>query len=229
MKNIRKILLMVTLLFVFLVGTAFASEKNYILNKEYTYESLKSSGALTSGFVEILIGNVDFVQYQDDNEVMITPLPDEIREDDLGNIYAYFDLSGLRPNQNFKITVKRDSKVESYDELIPARTNSVINEENEIFTEPSEYIESDDPELISKAKQVTENATTDYKKAEAIFEYVNINMSYDESSAYANKGALSALKNMKGVCEEFTTLFVAMCRAVDIPSRAIEGYQVGKW
>ena len=51
-------------------------------------------------------------------------------------------------------------------------------------------------------------------------------MSYDESSAYANKGALSALKNMKGVCEEFTTLFVAMCRAVDIPSRAIEGYQV---
>lgn len=226
MKNIRKILLMVTLLFVFLVGTAFASEKNYILNKEYTYESLKSSGALTSGFVEILIGNVDFVQYQDDNEVMITPIPDEIREDDLGNIYAYFDLSGLRPNQNFKITVKRDSKVESYDELIPARTNSVINEENEIFTEPSEYIESDDPELISKAKQVTENATTDYKKAEAIFEYVNINMSYDESSAYANKGALSALKNMKGVCEEFTTLFVAMCRAVDIPSRAIEGYQI---
>ena len=226
MKNIRKILLMVTLLFVLLVGTVLASENNYVLTKEYTYESLKASGALASGFVEILIGNVDFVQYQEDNEVTITPLPDEMREDDLGNVYAYFDLTGLRPNQDFKVTVKRDSKIKSYDELIPARTNSVVNAENEIFLEPSEYIESDDPELISKAKQITEDATTDYKKAEAIFEYVNVNMSYDESSAYANKGALSALKNMKGVCEEFTTLFVAMCRAVNIPSRAIEGYQV---
>ena len=86
MKNIKKILLMITMLFVLLTGTALASEKEYVLTKEYTYESLRSSGALSSGFVEILIGNVDFVQYQDDNEVVITPLPDEIREDDLGNI-----------------------------------------------------------------------------------------------------------------------------------------------
>ncbi len=226
MKNTKKILLMITLMFVFLMGTAFASERNYVLTKEYTYESLRASGAITSGFVEILIGNVNFVQYQDDNELIITPLPDEIRYDDLGNVYAYFDLSGLRPKQDFKITVKRECKVESYDELIPARTNSVVNDENKMYLEPSEYIESDDVELISKAKQITEEATTDYKKAEAIFEYVNVNMSYDESSAYANKGAASALKNMKGVCEEFTTLFVAMCRAVDIPSRAVEGYQI---
>ena len=96
---------MITLMFVFLTGTAFASERNYVLTKEYTYESLRASGAITSGFVEILIGNVDFVQYQDDNELVITPLPDEIRHDDLGNVYAYFDLSGLRPKQDFKITV----------------------------------------------------------------------------------------------------------------------------
>lgn len=226
MKNIKKILLMITMLFVLLTGTALASEKEYILTKEYTYESLRSSGALSSGFVEILIGNVDFVQYQDDNEVVITPLPDEIREDDLGNVYAYFDVSGLRPKEKFKVTVKRDCKVESYEELIPARTSTSINDDSKAYLDPSEYIESDDPELISKAKQITDGATTDYKKAEAIFEYVNVNMSYDDSSAYANKGALSALKNMKGVCEEFTTLFVAMCRAVDIPSRAIEGYQL---
>lgn len=217
---------MITLLFVFLTGVAFGAERNYILTKEYTYESLRASGALSSGFVEILIGNVNFVQYQEDNEIIITPLPDEIREDDFGNLYAYFDLSGLRPNQDFKVTIKRDCKVTTYEELIPARTDSIINEETEIYLEPSEYIDSEDPELISKAKQITENNTTDYKKAESIFEYVNVNMSYDESSAYANKGSLSALKSMKGVCEEFTTLFVAMCRAVDIPSRAIEGYQV---
>lgn len=109
---------------------------------------------------------------------------------------------------------------------IPTRSNSVVNTETKMYLEPALKIESDEPELIAKARELTEGITTDYKKAQAIFEYVNVNMSYDESTTYANKGALSALDSMRGVCEEFTTLFVAMCRAVNIPSRAIEGYKV---
>lgn len=225
MRKLGKISFILFLMLIVFTGTIFASTEEYVVTKEFVYESTKTV-PLTSGFVEILIGKSDFVQYQDDEGIMINPAPDEFREDEFGNVYAYFSLKGLRPKQQFNITIKRNATVSSYDELIPTRTNSVINTETSVFLSPAERIDSDDPELIAKAKEVTENETTDYKKAQAIFEYVNVNMSYDESSSFANKGSLSALKNMKGVCEEFTTLFVAMCRAVDVPARAIEGYRV---
>ena len=225
MKKFSKILLLASLLITTLAGSVFANENQYILTKEMVYESTRKV-ALPSGFVEVLIGNTNFTQYQKDNEIMITPLPDEIREDEYGNQYAYFDITGLLPGQKFKVTIKRDSEIQVYEQIIPTRSDTEINSETEMYLEPSKKIESDDPELIAKAKELTEGITTDYKKAQAIFEYVNVNMSYDTSTMYANKGSISALKSMRGVCEEFTTLFVAMCRALDIPARAVEGYKL---
>ena len=110
--------------------------------------------------------------------------------------------------------------------MIPARTNTEYLEGNEMYLLPQEGIDSEDSDIISKAKELTEDMPSDYKKAQAIFEFININMTYDTSEAYANKGSVSALKNMRGVCEEFATLFVAMCRAVNIPSRAVVGYMI---
>ncbi len=225
MKNLQKILIiMIIMLFAF-ASAVFASDVEYIVTRELTYESVRKL-PVVSGFVEILIGNMNFVQYQEDNEIVVTPKPDEIREDEYGNMYIYYDLSGFGAKEKFKVITKRECAVSAYTELIPTRSATVINAENQMFLYPKERIESDEPELIAKAKELTEGITTDYKKAEAIFAYVNVNMSYDTSSAYANKGALSALESMKGVCEEFATLFVAMCRAVDIPSRVIEGYKI---
>lgn len=227
MRKILKIMMLIsTISMAFALSQVFAaSGENYVVTKEMVYESTRTV-SLTSGFVEIFIGKDNFTQYQKDNEIIITPLPDEIREDEYGNKYAYFDLKGLRPKQKFKVTIKRNLTTSIYDVLIPERTDSVINDETKLFLDARENIESDEPELISKAKEITEGMTTDYKKAKEIFNYVNVNMTYDESSAYANKGALSAFKNMRGVCEEFATLYVAMCRAVDIPSRVVEGYKV---
>lgn len=225
MRKLNKIFSTFLVLIILLSTSVLAAETEYFVSKELVYESNRRV-QLTSGFVEVLIGNTNFVQYQKDNEIVITPTPDEIREDEYGNMYAYFDLKGLRPEQKFKITIKRDCTVSTYEELIPARSDTDINGETEIYLGEREKIEATDPELVAKAKELTEEITTDYKKAQAIFEYINVNMTYDDSSAYANKGALSALKNMRGVCEEFTTLFVAMCRAVDVPSRAVTGYKV---
>lgn len=226
MKNLTKVFVMTILLTMTLVGTVFASSGDaYIVTKEMIYESYNNK-TVNSGFVEILIGNMNFTQYQEDKNIVITPTPDEIITDEYGNMYAYFDVSGLRAGQKFKVTIKRDLETDTYTEIIPSRTDSVSNSETAPFLVPAEKIESDDPEIISKAKEITDGIYTDYKKAQAIFEYVNVNMSYDESTTYANKGALSALTSMRGVCEEFATLFAAMCRAVEVPTRLIEGYKM---
>lgn len=226
MKKINKITFGFVFLFVLLLGNAFAAENEYILSQEYTFTNIRKT-ALTSGcYLEFLIGSGDFVQYQDDESITISPIPDEIRNDEYGNQYAYYNLEGLVAGAKFNVNIKRKVKAGTYIEMIPARTNTEYLEENEIYLLPQEGIESDDSDIISKAKELTEDMPSDYKKAQAIFEFINVNMTYDTSPKYANKGSVSALKNMRGVCEEYATLFVAMCRAVKIPSRVVVGYAI---
>jgi hypothetical protein len=108
MKNLTKVFVMTILLTMTLVGTVFASSGDaYIVTKEMIYESYNKK-TVTSGFVEVLIGNMNFTQYQEDKNIVITPTPDEIITDEFGNMYAYFDVSGLRAGQKFKVTIKRD-------------------------------------------------------------------------------------------------------------------------
>lgn len=225
MKNLNRTVLLLMLLIILLAGSVSATENEYILLKEYSYKNNKNY-ELSSAFVELLIGSGDFIQYQDDEYLTLSPNPDEIKEDEYGNVYAYYDLSGIQPGARFNITVKRKFTTGTYLDVVPARANTEYLECNEIYLLPQERIDSENDEIISKAKELTEDMASDYKKAEAIFEYINLNMQYDESATYANKGSVSALENMRGVCEEFATLYVAMCRAVDIPSRAVEGYWI---
>ena len=134
----------------------------------------------------------------------------------------------MRPNEKLTVTVERRATVSTFvtDEPILARSNGSVTDENRKYVLPQERIESDNQAIINKANEITEGLTTDYRKASAIFEYVNTTLSYDASTGYANKGALSALNTGKGVCEEFATLYVALCRAEEIPARVVAGYKV---
>lgn len=229
MKKTCKIFLFVAMIFMMLSGIAYADENEYILKKTFVYENNRTT-QLKDGFVEIMIGQLDFTQYADDEYLKITPRPDEIKQDKFGNMYAYYDAKGMLKKEKLVITVERKMKSSTFvtDEPILARSNGSVTEENRIYIKPQERVESDSKEIIQKANEITENLTTDYRKAAAIFEYVNTKLNYNSSSSSSNKGALAALKSSSGVCEEFATLFVALCRAEEIPSRVIAGYKVEK-
>ncbi len=227
MKNINKILLTVILFLCIFAGSLFATDEEYILTKEMVFKNTKNY-ELTSGFVEISIGSLNFTQYQKDLELKITPEPDEIRTDDFGNQYAYYSLVGMKPNAELTVIIQRKVLPSSFDIDISVRSNATVNDELEIYVTEQERIDSADSKMIAKAKELTEDISSDYKKALAIFEFVNTELQYDTSSSYANKGSLSALEKKRGVCEEFATLYVALCRAVNIPSRVVEGYKIDK-
>ena len=156
----------------------------------------------------------------------IVNLRDEIIEDKFGNLYAHFILDNLKQGTKFKVSIKRKITSASYKKEIPITTNTEILEGFEMYLEPQEKIDSNYEDIILKAKELTQNKMSDYEKAKAIFEYINVNAITDLSIEYANKGSISALNTMRGTTEEFSTLFVAMCRAINIPSRVIEGYAV---
>jgi hypothetical protein len=113
--------------------------------------------------------------------------------------------------------VKRDiSAPQATDSLqVPAR----LDRDMRSFLRPSPYIESTDKRIQQLAKEVAADHDSAWKKAEAIYDWVRTNVRYEFDVKI--KGAKQALDDGFGDCEELTSLFVAMCRAVDIPARAV--------
>ena len=147
-------------------------------------------------------------------------------KDEYGNLYAHYDVSSYKPGRELNIVIEKAYEMDDYKEEIAVRSESSENADNKLFLKPQERVDSDDATISAKAKELTYGLTSDYKRAKAIFEFVNTSMKYNTNATYANKGSLSALKTLNGVCEEYATLFAALCRSIDIPTKVIEGYRV---
>lgn len=83
----------------------------------------------------------------------------------------------------------------------------------------SPSIETTHAEIKRLAGEIVKDATTDWGKVRAIYDWVRANVRYafDEEL----KGALTALRAGHGDCEELTSLFIALCRANGIPARSV--------
>lgn len=92
------------------------------------------------------------------------------------------------------------------------------------YTSASDKIESDNSALIDKSKELFAGIDNPYYKAKKAYEFVNSYMTYDQNNK--NKGALNALQTSKGVCEDYSELFVALLRASGVPARVVTGYWV---
>ncbi len=87
-----------------------------------------------------------------------------------------------------------------------------------LYLAPSPLIESRNPKIRELAKQVGADKKKAWEKVEAIYDWVRAKVKYKNG---AIKGALAALKDGTGDCEELTSLFIAICRAEDIPARTV--------
>ena len=159
--------------------------------------------------------------------ISIEPEPDQIiLAPEACTKIGYWDLNGsittnssitIIQNINFTaypFTTSIDlSKIEPYD------ASSELYKE---YTKPGQRVESDDPGIVSTAKNIVGDETNPYKKADLIYGWVVKNISYEVQDQ--EFGAKYAFYNRTGDCTEFATLFVAMCRSQGIPSRLVHGY-----
>lgn len=93
-----------------------------------------------------------------------------------------------------------------------------ITKELRRYLAASPLIEISDPRIKAKAKEVTQDKEGAWEKVEAIYDWVRANVKYENSSL---KGALAAMRDGKGDCEELTSLFVAFCRVNGVPARCV--------
>lgn len=117
----------------------------------------------------------------------------------------------------YKVVKKSVIKVEIVDSLT-VYTNSVIN------------INWDESmNAVKKAREITAGLTDDKEKIRAIYSYVVNNISYDYSKLEKIESNYlptidNTLKEGKGICYDYSSLFAAMLRSVGIPSKLVKGY-----
>jgi hypothetical protein len=104
---------------------------------------------------------------------------------------------------------------ETADLAPPARSNRELAK----FLAPSPYIESNDPRIKSLAATVVQGKDAGWDRTAAIFDWVRENVKYE----FAEKiePAVAALDSRVGDCEELSSVVIALCRANQIPARAV--------
>ena len=87
-----------------------------------------------------------------------------------------------------------------------------------LYLAPSPKIESRDAKIRKLAKEVGAEREKAWEQVEAIYDWVREKVKYQNGPL---KGALAALKDETGDCEDITSLFIAICRAAGIPARTV--------
>jgi transglutaminase-like putative cysteine protease len=62
--------------------------------------------------------------------------------------------------------------------------------------------------------------------AHDLMERIHTDMAYESNSTEVNTPALEALRQGKGVCQDFAHIMVACCRAMGLPARYVSGYML---
>jgi len=161
-----------------------------------------------------------------------SPTPSRIFDEN-GNRYAAFVFNN--PGKKEKVTISVKAELFRYD-LLTARMNRGQSrltsgeqaetgaEEPGDYLRHEKYIEKDHRQIREVADGI--NGETDIDVVKGIYDYVLDNMEY---SVLGKKdwGAVKALELKKGDCTEYSDLFVALCRAKNVPARVVSGYTVG--
>ncbi|KZL90620.1 transglutaminase domain-containing protein [Clostridium magnum] len=135
--------------------------------------------------------------------------------------------SSLKPGEKLQYQVTRTIQVSGikYTKDLSKTSGDYGNfSEYSKYTTATDKIESNNSAIIDKSKELFIGITNPYYKSKKAYEFVNSYMIYDESNK--NKGALNALQTSRGVCEDYSELFVALLRASGVPARVATGYWV---
>ena len=151
------------------------------------------------------------------------PKPSRIFESD-GNRYAEFVFN--EPEEPVKVKIRIRAKLFRYD-LVTAMKNrkntSHEGDDLEDFLRQERYIEKEDDQIQEIAAGIQGRTQVDV--VNKIYNYVLDHMEYADPSR-RSRGAVMALQRGQGDCTEYADLFVALCRAKDLPARVVTGFTV---
>jgi len=202
----------------------------YNMTYEYNFTNI---GSLTEHGGEFEVPVFSEAPYQTVTQLTITPEPLSLWYDDSNNSRARFKFDTILPGETVKIVIKYNIKT-----AIPTVPSSTymggiddVPSEFIPYTEGDEYWEISDPSISGLAADLTEGSDSVLEMARSIFDFVVQNISYDYAKYDAvmmgmdieRYGAAQTLELGRGVCEDITDLYIALCRSAGIPTVEVVG------
>lgn len=113
-------------------------------------------------------------------------------------------------------------------QAIHAYYPSLVNQ----YTQPQvnktiRYIDPDNPNIITLARSVVENAQTNnsFLQAQSLFIWLKENVRYQLHTGEDEvRPATVTLQSKNGDCDDLSFLYISLCRSIGIPARFIRGY-----
>ncbi|HFD8692382.1 TPA: transglutaminase-like domain-containing protein [Clostridium perfringens] len=137
-------------------------------------------------------------------------------------------------SKNIDSTVESNKEPKS--EKVVESNRNVINLYNGVTLEQG--IKSNEA-INKKAKELTKNVKSSREKAKRIYTWISENINYDDNKAEnisektsENKsGAIEAFETRKGICFDYSCLYVAMAREAGLKVRIVtgEGFNGKEW
>lgn len=140
----------------------------------------------------------------------------------------------ISKNKNIDSAVESNKEPKS--ENVVESNRNVINLYNGVTLEQG--IKSNEA-INKKAKELTKNAKSSREKAKRIYTWISENINYDDNKAENisektseyKSGAIEAFETRKGICFDYSCLYVAMAREAGLKVRIVtgEGFNGKEW
>ena len=191
------------------------SQEEKTLKCNFKYEVV--STGQTSKLKLICLVPQDIDNVQKINSINYSIQPDNIFYKS-GNKYVQFILDNLSHKTEIVISVVLRLFVNDLSTNI--ENKKALNDTLVNFLNSEKYIEKDNKKITKTALKL--QANTQEKTVQKIYTFVNQKIEYTGYNP-TDIGATKALSTKQGDCTEFSDLFVALCRANNIPARVVEG------
>ena len=131
----------------------------------------------------------------------------------------------------YTVSVLENVKDNKYKVIEQKKVVYIADQPNRVFLQSIQMINwSSEIEAAKKAKELTQKAKNDHEKIAAIYQYIVQNVKYDTDKASQVKSGYipsvdNTLKSLKGICYDYSALFAAMLRSLDIPAKLVMGHK----
>jgi transglutaminase-like putative cysteine protease len=163
--------------------------------------------------------------------------PQDFKEktDKNGNIFYKYYLGTVSEGKAKSIKVSYDANISQFvpseDISISGATHQLGTEEDlDKYLKSQKLIDSDSEPIKDVVKKVVGSEDDPYKIAEKLYNFVIDNFEYDYVRFAEKKRedykASELLEIKKGVCQDYSILYAALCRAAGIPAKYIGGIPI---
>ena len=157
--------------------------------------------------------------------------------DKIGNTFYNFYLGKINEGSSKSVKAFYDVTMTDFelrDDIVNPQSydEDIYSKELKQYTKSDKYIDSNNKAIIETAKQVVGTETVPYVIAEKLYNFVINKLEYDYEK-YAQKSGsrktnkASEILNLdKGVCQDYSILYAALCRAAGIPAKYAAGVPI---